>query len=87
MRKRPFRTAWKTEIFEIVKTNTKPIEVSFLGNLLNSLSVLVNDPVNESNSVGSFMVILISSRINIQHSHGSGAPNEDIVQNHLTYHF
>ena len=29
MRKRPFRTAWKTEIFEIVKTNTKPIEVSF----------------------------------------------------------
>ena len=69
MRKRPFRTAWKTE-FEIVKTNTKPIEVSFLGNLLNSLSVLVNDPVNESNSVGSFMVILISSRINIQHSHG-----------------
>ena len=70
MRKRPFRTAWKTEIFEIVKTNTKPIEVSFFGNLLNSLSVLVNDPVNESNSVGSFMVILISSRINIQHSHG-----------------
>ena len=47
MRKRPFRTAWKTEIFEIVKTNTKPLEVSFLGNLLNSLSVLVNDPVNQ----------------------------------------
>ena len=45
MRKRPFRTAWKTEIFEIVKTNTKPIEVSFLGNLLNSLSVWLMTPL------------------------------------------
>ena len=35
--KRPFRTASRTEIFEIVKANTKPIEVSFFGNLLNSL--------------------------------------------------
>ena len=63
--KRPFRTASRTEIFEIVKANTKPIEVSFFGNLLNSLRVLVNDPVNESNLVGSFMVILNSSSIRL----------------------
>ena len=33
--KRPFRTASRTENFEIVKANTKPMEVSFFGNLLN----------------------------------------------------
>ena len=32
---RPFRTASRTENFEIVKANTKPMEVSFFGNLLN----------------------------------------------------
>ena len=35
--KRPLRTASRTEIFEIVKANTKPIEVSLFGNLLKSL--------------------------------------------------
>ena len=41
-------------IFEIVKQNTKPMEVSLFGSLLNLLCL-----VNESKSMGSFLVILI----------------------------
>ena len=40
------------------------MEVIFFG-IFETRYVLVDDPVNESNSVGNFMVILISSRIRL----------------------